>query len=138
MILTRLLSFLTLAVTCYSISENEVLIPDEKLKPQIGPPRIDIPSISDHLILEKEHENKPLIDDVATRAIDRNVDGLVTNKEDDHVVAPHLVDKQTIPATLRQELNEINPNNESLKPKGMYCIKYSVCDTFNLTRFKNI
>ena len=129
---------LTLVVKCYSISENEILIPDERLKPQIGPPRTDIPSISDHLIFEKEHKNKPLIDDIATRAIDRNVDGLVTNKEDDHVVAPHLVDKQTIPATLRQELNEINPNNESLKPKGMYCIKYSVCDTFNLTRFKNI
>ena len=129
MILTRLLSFLTLAVTCYSISENEVLIPDEKLKPQIGPPRIDIPSISDHLIFEKEHENKPLMDDFATRAIHRNVYGLSTNKEDDLVVAPHLVDKQTIPDTLRQELNNININNDSLKPKGMYCIKYSVCDT---------
>ena len=129
MILTSLLSLLTLVVECYSISEGENLIPDERLKPQIGPPRMDIPSISEHLILEKERENKPLIDDFATRAIDRNVDGLVTNKEDDHVVAPHLVDKQTIPATLRQELNEISPNNESLKPKGMYCIKYSVCDT---------
>ena len=127
MILTRLLSLLTLVVKCYSISENEGLIPDEKLKPQIGPPRIDIPSISDHLIFEKEHENKPLTDDFATRAIDRNVDGLATNKEDDHVVAPHLVDKQTIPATVRQELNDINTNNDSLKPEGMYCIKYSVC-----------
>ena len=127
MILTRLLSLLTFVVKCYSISENEVLIPDEKLKPQIGPPRIDIPSISDHLIFEKEHENKPLTDDFATRAIDRNVDGLATNKEDDHVVAPHLVDKQTIPATVKQELNDINPNNDSLKPKGIYFIKYSVC-----------
>ena len=126
MILTRLLSLLTLVVTCYSIKENEILIPDERLKPQIGPPRTDIPSISDHLILEKEHENKPLMDDFATRAIDRNVDGLSTNKEDDLVVAPHLVDKQTIPDTLRQELNNININNDSLKPKGMYCIKYSV------------
>ena len=117
---------LTLVVTCYSIKENEILIPDERLKPQIGPPRIDIPSISDHLILEKEHENKPWIDDFATQAKDRKVDGLVTNKEDDLVVAPHLVDKQTIPETLRQELNDIKPNNDSLKPKGMYCIKYSV------------
>ena len=91
MILTRLLSLLTFVVKCYSISENEVLIPDEKLKPQIGPPRIDIPSISDHLIFEKEHENKRLTDDFSTRAIDKNVDGLATNKEDDHVVAPHLV-----------------------------------------------
>ena len=127
MILTRLLSLLTLVVKCYSISENEGLIPGEKLKPQIGPPRIDIPSISDHLIFEKEHENKPLTDDFATRAIDRNVDGLATNKEDDHVVAPHLVGKQTIHATVKQELNDINPTNDSLKPKGIYCNKYSVC-----------
>ena len=127
MILTRLISLLTLVVTCYSISENDNLIPNERLKPQIGPPRTDIPSISDHLILEKEHENKPLIDDIATRAIDRNLDGLATNKEDEHVVAPHLVDKQTIPATVRQELNDINTINDRLKPKGMYCIKYLVC-----------
>ena len=127
MILKRLLSLLTLVVKCYSISENEGLIPDEKLKPQIGPPRIDIPSISDHLIFEKEHENKLLTDDFATRAIDRNVDGLATNKEDDHVVAPHLVGKQTIHATVKQELNDINPTNDSLNPKGIYCNKYSVC-----------
>ena len=126
MILTSLLSLLTLVVTCYSISENEVLIPDERLKPQIGPPRIDIPYISDHLIFEKEHENKPLMDDFATRAIDRKVDGLVTNKEDGLVVAPHLVNKQTTPETLRQELKAVDPNNDSLKSKGMYCIKYSV------------
>ena len=121
---------------CYSISENEILIPDERLKPQIGPPLLDIPSISDHLIFGKEHENKPFIDDIATRAIDRNVDGLATTKEDDHVVAAHLVDKQTIPATANQELNDINPNNDSLKPKGMYCIKYSVCMILEL--FENI
>ena len=127
MILTRLLSLLTLVVTCYSIKENEILIPDERLKPQIGPPQVDIPTISDHLIFEKENENKPLMDDFATRAIDRNVDGLSTNKEDDLVVAPHPLNKQTIPETLRQELKDINPNNDSLKPKGMYCIKYSVC-----------
>ena len=136
MILTRLLSFLTLVARCYSISENEILIPDERLKPQIGPPLLDIPSISDHLIFGKEHENKPFIDDIATRAIDRNVDGLATTKEDDHVVAAHLVDKQTIPATANQELNDINPNNDSLKPKGMYCIKYSVCMILEL--FENI
>ena len=126
MILTRLLSFLTFVARCYSISENEILIPDERLKPQIGPPRTDIPSISDHLILEKEHE-KELIDDFATRAIDRNVDRLATKIEDDHVVAPHLGDIQTIPPAIRHELNDINPSNDSLKPKGMYCIKYLVC-----------
>ena len=120
MILTRLLSLLTLVVKCHSISENEILIPDETLKPQIGPPRIDSPSISDHLIFEKEHENTPLIDDFATRAIDRNVDGLAINREDDQVVTPNLVDKQTIPATVRQELNDIGPSNGSLEPKGMY------------------
>ena len=69
-------------------------------------------TISDHLIFEKEHKNKPLVDDFATRAIDRKLDGLSTNKEDDLVVAPHLVDKQTIPDTLRQELNNININND--------------------------
>ena len=119
MLLTRLLSLLTLVVECYSISEKEILIPDERLKPQIGPPRTDIPSISDHLILEKEDQNKPLIDDIATRAIDRNVDGFAANTEDDLVVAPHLVDKQTIAENLRQQLKDINPNIDSLKPKGI-------------------
>ena len=86
---------------------------------KIGPPRVDIPSISDHLILEKEDQNKPLIDDIATRAIDRNVDGFAANTEDDLVVAPHLVDKQTIAENLRQQLKDINPNIDSLKPKGI-------------------
>ena len=122
MILTRLISLLTLVVTCYSISENDNLIPNERLKPQIGPPRVDIPSISDHLIVEKEDQNKPLIDDIATRAIDRNVDGFAANTEDDLVVAPHLVDKQTIAENLRQQLKDINPNIDSLKPKGMYVL----------------
>ena len=126
MILTSLLSLLTLVVECYSISENENLIPDERLHTQIGPTQADIPSISDHLSLEKEHEIKPLLDDIAMKHEDRTLDRLATNKEDNHVVVPNLEDIHTITENLKQQMEETKPNNDVLEPKGRYGVKYLV------------
>ena len=126
MILTSLLSLLTLVVECYSISEGENLIPDERLHPQIGPSQVGIPSSTDHLNLEKEHEIKPLADDIAIQPKDRNLDRLATNKEDNHVVDPNHEDIQTINENLKQQMEHTKPINGVLEPKGMYGIKYLV------------